>query len=213
MRVHQAKVKKKPFCFCCYKPGHGKLADCMRQSFFVTCGSTDHLTSKYPIQKQPHLLDHPCGYDVRGLGFYYVPHAPINFGKTDNRTTLLVIVQGGKLSIPQLVTELSRLILERWHQIVTKHNENSFVVPFPSCGNLQRSVAFGRADIKEHSITLLFDEWKQEEEEGIPLQRVWIRIYSLPQKLCEFSMLWALGSMLSTAQSVDMIRSLRSDYG
>jgi hypothetical protein len=56
-------------------------------------------------------MAHPCGYDVSGLGFYHIPHAPINFGRYDNRTAL-VTVQGGELSIPQLVVELSRLIPE-----------------------------------------------------------------------------------------------------
>jgi hypothetical protein len=161
--------------------------------------------------KQPRLLAHPCGYDVSGLGFYHIPHAPITPGKTDNRTAL-VTVQGGELSIPQLVAELSRLIPERWHWTVTQQDNQTFVVPFPSRGDLQRSVAFGQADIKEHGVRLLFEEYKHEEE-GLPLQRVWIRIYRLPQKLREFSVLWALGSMLGATQSVDMISSLRTDYG
>jgi hypothetical protein len=59
------------------------------------CGSTDHLTCKCPILKQPRLLAHPCGYDVSGLGFYHIPHAPINFKKSNNRTAL-VTVQGGE---------------------------------------------------------------------------------------------------------------------
>jgi hypothetical protein len=48
-------------------------------------------------------------------------------------------VKGGELSIPQLVVELSRLILERWQWIVTQQDNNSFVVPFPPCGDLLRS--------------------------------------------------------------------------
>jgi hypothetical protein len=52
-----------------------------------------------------------CGYDMSGLGFYHIPHALIIPGKSDNRTTL-VTVQGGVLSILQLVTELSMLIPE-----------------------------------------------------------------------------------------------------
>jgi hypothetical protein len=94
---------------------------------------------------------------------------------------------------------------------VTQQDKNSFVVPFPSWGDLQRSVAFGKADIKEHGVPLLFEEWKHEEE-GHPLQRVWIRIYRLPHKLREFSVLWALGSMLGATQAVDMITSLKQDY-
>jgi hypothetical protein len=58
---------------------------------------------------------------------------------------------------------------------------------------------------------LLFDEWQP--EEGHPLPRVWIRIYRLPAKLCEFSVLWALGSMLGATQTVDTVTSLRQYYG
>jgi hypothetical protein len=109
------------------------------------------------------------------------------------------------------VAELSRLIPERWNWTVTQQDKQTFVVPFPSRGDLQRSMAFRKADIKEHGVSLYFDEWKHEEE-GIPLQRVWIRIYRLPHKLREFSVIWALGSMLGATQSVDMISSLKMDY-
>jgi hypothetical protein len=39
------------------------------------------------------------------------------------------------------------------------------MVPFPSRGDLQRSVAFRQADIKEHGVRLLFEEWQHEEED------------------------------------------------
>jgi hypothetical protein len=166
--------KDKPFCFRCYKQGHGKL-ECTVNLLCEICASTDHLTGKCPILKQPRLLAQPCGYDVSGLSFYHIPHAPVNLGKNDNRKDL-VTVKGGELSIPQLVAELSRLIPERWMWTVTQQDKNSFVVPFPSRGDLLRSVAFGKAEIKEHGVSLHFDEWKHVEE-GVPLQRVWIRIF------------------------------------
>jgi hypothetical protein len=40
---------------------------------------------------------------------------------------------------------------------------NSFVVPFPFRGDLQRSVTFDNSDIKEHGVNLLFEEWKHVE--------------------------------------------------
>jgi hypothetical protein len=202
--------KENPFCFHCYKPGHGKL-ECITKLLCDICGSKDHVTGKCPILKQPRLLAHPCGYDVSGLEFYHIPHAPLTATKSDNRTTL-VTVQGGSLTITQLVVELSRLILEKWIWNVTQHGTNSFVVPFPSRGDLQRSVAFGSANIKDHGVNLIFDEWRPDEE-GQQLPRVWIRIYRLLKKLWEFFVLWALGSMLGATQFVDMISSLRNDYG
>jgi hypothetical protein len=72
-------------------------------------------------------------YNVSGLGFYHIPHAPIVSGKNDNCTTQ-VTVQGGVLSIPQLMAELGILIPERWLWNVTQRDEHSFVVPFPSQG-------------------------------------------------------------------------------
>jgi hypothetical protein len=70
--------------------------------------------------------------------------------------------------VPQLVAELGRLIQERCLWNVTEQDKNSFVVPFPSRGDLLRFVAFGKAEMKEHGVSLLFEEWKQEEE-GHPL--------------------------------------------
>jgi hypothetical protein len=208
-KADETDEKEKSFCFRGYKLGHSKL-NCITKLKCEICGSTEHLTGKCPILKQPRLLAHPCGYDVSGLGFYHIPHAPISTVKSDNHMTL-VTVQGGSLSIQQLVAELSRLIPEKWIWNVTQQDTNSFVVSFPSRGDLQRSVAFGEAVIKEHGVKLLFEEWNPIEE-GLQLQRVWIRIYRLPEKLREFSVLWALGSMLGATQSVDMIRPLRNDY-
>jgi hypothetical protein len=111
------------------------------------CDSNEHMMGKCPILKQPRFLAHPCGYDVSGLGFYHIPHGPISLGKCDNQTTL-VTVQGSTISIPQLVTELSRLIPAKWLWDVTQQDNKSFIVPFPSRGDLQRLVAFGKADIK-----------------------------------------------------------------
>jgi hypothetical protein len=40
----------KPFCFRCYKPGHGKLA-CTAKLWCDICGSNEHMTGRCPILK------------------------------------------------------------------------------------------------------------------------------------------------------------------
>jgi hypothetical protein len=52
-------------------------------------------------------------------------------------------------------------------------------------GGKQLAVAFGKANIKEHGVSLLLEEWNQVEEEQ-PLQRVWIRIFQLRLKFMSF---------------------------
>jgi hypothetical protein len=103
-KVGKAKVEEgssgegsKPFFFTCYKPGHGKV-ECEAKLLCDICASTEHLTGHCPILKQPCLMAHPCGYDINGLGFYHIPHAPISTG-TANNASALVTVQGGVLSI------------------------------------------------------------------------------------------------------------------
>jgi hypothetical protein len=80
----------KPFCFRCYKPGHGKL-ECKAKLFCDICASTEHLTGCCPILKQPRLMAHPCGYDVNRLGFYHIPHAPVSIGKANNTSALVTV--------------------------------------------------------------------------------------------------------------------------
>jgi hypothetical protein len=38
----------KPFCFHCYKPGHGKLV-CTAKLRYHICGSNEHMTGRCPI--------------------------------------------------------------------------------------------------------------------------------------------------------------------
>jgi hypothetical protein len=82
--------KEKPFCFRCYKLGHRKL-ECTAKLHYDICDSHEHLTSKCPILKQPHLLAHPCGYSISGLGFYHIPHAPYTLVKTSNTRALVTV--------------------------------------------------------------------------------------------------------------------------
>jgi hypothetical protein len=110
------------------------------------------------------------------------------------------------------VAELGRLIPERWLWNVTQQDDHSFIVPFPSRGDLQRSVAFGKAETKEHGVSLLFQEWKPRKRD-CHYKESGLGYSGCQKKLREFSVLWALGSMLGATQSVDMISSLKQDYG
>jgi hypothetical protein len=49
---------------------------------------------------------------------------------------------------------LERLILGRWTWELKVHEENSFLVKFPSKVELQRAVAFGGADIKGDKVPM-----------------------------------------------------------
>jgi hypothetical protein len=55
----------KSFCFRCCKPGHGKL-ECKTKLLCDICASTEHLTRRCPILKQPRLMAHPWVMTLMG---------------------------------------------------------------------------------------------------------------------------------------------------
>ncbi|TVU23905.1 hypothetical protein EJB05_26292, partial [Eragrostis curvula] len=82
------KKEKPKFCFRCYKPGH-KKEECTAKLLCGICLSTEHLTAKCTVYKNPRQLAHPCGFEVAGLGFHHIPHAPLNYTRNDNKTALV----------------------------------------------------------------------------------------------------------------------------
>ena len=73
--------------------------------------------------------------------------------------------------------------------------ENDFIVTLPFADDLERVIRYGCFFIKEKKIHLNFEVWS-EEQEGLLLPKIWIRILKVPSKLREISVLWALGSMV-----------------
>ena len=89
--------------------------------------------------------------------------------------------------------------------------ENDFIVTLPSADNLQRVIQYGGLFIKEKKIYLNSEVWS-EEQEGLLLPKVYIRILWVPSKLRELPVLWALGSMVGATQMVDMVTSKNSNF-
>ncbi|KAF0908416.1 hypothetical protein E2562_025086 [Oryza meyeriana var. granulata] len=96
-----------------------------------------------------------------------------------------------------------RIVSVKWKWVPVKHEEDSFIVQFPSKAELQRSMAYGSADVKE---------W-QGKEEGFLLPKIWLRVSGLRKSLREYLNLWAIGTMFGSTQVVDMVTTRKSDFG
>jgi hypothetical protein len=90
--------------------------------------------------------------------------------------------------------QLERLFPGRWTWELKVHEENSYLVKFPSKVELQRAVAFGGADFKGGTVLvgarMKFEMWK-EKEVGFLLPKVWVRVFGLRKELYEYVELWA----------------------
>jgi hypothetical protein len=202
-------------CSRCAKKGHNTAA-CTAEIYCVICDAhNDHVNHRCPVLKLPRPVAHAVGYAVHGLGFYHIPRPPLSRAKKDSRMAL-ISVEGGQVPMEEVRRHLERLFLGRWTWELMVHEENSYLVKFPSKVELQRSVAFGGADIKGDKVPtgarMKFELWK-EKEAGFLLPKVWVRVYGLRKELYEFQELWAVGSMLGSTQIVDMETTRKSEYG
>ncbi|EAZ18486.1 hypothetical protein OsJ_34012 [Oryza sativa Japonica Group] len=108
------------------------------------------------------------------LGFQHIPHQPLQRNKKTTKKALVHVV-GGALSVERLVTLLHKLCPTKWKWEPVPHGKDTFVVLFPSKGELQWAINFGGADVKEGGVATgvraEFEEWF-EEEEGFLLPKV-----------------------------------------
>ena len=125
-------------------------------------------------------------------------------------------VVGGSISREQLVQQLQRIVPVRWRWEPVSHEQNSFVVQFPSKAELQRSINYGGADVMENGVAtgarLKFQEWHVKEE-GFLLPKVWLRVTGIRKPLREYLNLWAIGTMFGSTQMVDMVTTRKNDFG
>lgn len=74
------------WCFRCCPKGHVKEL-CKAELLCNICESEDHVAAKCPMKRRPR----PMGYAVDDLGFYHIPHGPINIFKKDNLLALIKV--------------------------------------------------------------------------------------------------------------------------
>jgi hypothetical protein len=207
-------VKMGGRCSRCSKKGH-QAATCKSEVYCVICDSHDHMNHKCHLLKAPRPVAHAAGYAVMGLGFYHIPHLPLPRLKKDSKMAWVSVV-GGKLTEDQLIMQLRRVVPVKWNWELKKQGKGNFLTQLPSKAELQRSIAYGGADAKGEGVPkgtrMQFEEW-HEKEEGYLLPKVWVRVRCIREPLCEFLILWAVGSLLGSTQTVDMETTRKNEFG
>lgn len=116
----------------------------------------------------------------------------------------------------QLVMQLQKVVPGKWKWEPEVQEDGSFVVAFPSKTELQRSITYGRMDIRENGVLtgmhLKFEEW-HDMNEGFLLPKVWVRITGICKKLRKYLNLWAIGTILGSTQMVDMKTTRKNNFG
>lgn len=95
--------KGRNYCHRCCSKGH-VLTECTTVIFCHICESDDHVAAKCPLKKNRPMA-YMVGSGIDNLGFFYIPHGPVQMSKKDGNTAL-VKVHGGNLTEEQLVGHL-----------------------------------------------------------------------------------------------------------
>jgi hypothetical protein len=111
----------------------------------------------------------------------------------------------GALSIPNVISELECLIPTKWTWKVEAIGNNMFKTLFPNKAELQRMVEWGVAQSKFQNAKLKIEEKMIYNKAVKVLPKVWVQFNGLPKVLCDFLIIWVVGSILGITKDVDMV--------
>ncbi|PWZ19485.1 hypothetical protein Zm00014a_015921 [Zea mays] len=113
----------------------------------------------------------------------------------------------GSMIEEQILNELKRLVAADWDWCVKCVGNNVFSTCFPSRGELHRMIEWGTVHTKFGAQMLIKEEGLGEEIK-YEMPKAWVQFTGLPKKLREYSVIWAVGSMLGISKEVDIEREI-----
>jgi hypothetical protein len=166
----------------------------------------DHEATVCPLldAPKPHMLMY--GHADEQLVFFEFPATKSYKAKLESTRLGMLSVEGGELNIPQIVSQLKRLVpIEGFQWDVRQVGHYVFKVAFPSKEELERMCVFGTFQVPNSVIKITFEHWTAQIEPTCLLPEVWVKVAGLPPKRREnFLGLWGLGTMFGKTLKVDM---------
>jgi hypothetical protein len=107
--------------------------------------------------------------------------------------------------VPNIISELERLILGSWKWNMEEIDNNSFKTIFPSKVELQRIVKWGVVHTKFQSAKIKIEERLVDNEVKFVLPRMWIQFTGLPAHLHDFLIIWVVGAIMGVTKDMYMV--------
>jgi len=146
------------------------------------------------------------GSGKKEFAFIRITDVDYKLETPDPSPTGLVTVSGGRITAEVVQSELARIIRtdRKWEALV--HDENSFLVAFPSDDSLQRMVDIG-FQLKNHGVTLTVSVWQNDQDIAptYELEEVWVHVTGVPHAYRHYLVFWAVGTVIGATLEVDML--------
>jgi hypothetical protein len=169
-----------PYCWCCFTKGHA-IADCTMTMYCLICNCNEHVKERCPKWQSEKPSAVTCGYAVEGMQFFQIPHVTSEQQKNDSQTAIIQVIDGA-LSIPNMISELERLILTRWSWKVEEIGTNIFRAIFPNKTELQCMVEWGVVQTKFLNAKLKIGERMIDNKVVKILPKIWVQFNDLPKE-------------------------------
>jgi len=197
--------KKRPYCWRCKCSGHSN-EECRADLDCIICNKKNsHLSWKCPILKMPKPHANFFGSGKKEFGFLRIPDIDYKLETPDPAPTALVKVTGSKLSAAVVQSELAKISRADWTWEALPHEEDSFLVAFPSDEEMQRMASIDY-HLKNLGVTLTISAWQSSNDVKpiYQLEEIWVHITCVPHAWRHYLVFWALGTVIGTTQEVDM---------
>lgn len=83
-------------------------------------------------------------------------------------------------------------------------SSNTFIIDFPSSELLEYAINWGDIDTKTVQGKIRFEKNKDNEVYKYDIDKLWVQFRGFTKELREFSIIWAIGSILGVPKMVDM---------
>ncbi|KAM0913824.1 hypothetical protein ACQ4PT_011900 [Festuca glaucescens] len=190
-------------CYKCEDTGHF-AADC-QAILCIYCDSAKDASEEcsYPSMPKPTTVMYGLCRD--DLLFFDIPKSAGVRSKRDSGKNGCIHVEGGSLSVPQIIKELSFFVPGRHQWEINQIEENVFSVVYPSKADKARLRKINDIKVDDSACTMFFEDGTDQNLDSWRVREAWVRVGGCPKELRDdYFALFAFGSLIGKTKEVAM---------